>query len=310
MSEILVIEEDLKCPDCNKEMFVKTISDLVCKHCGSVVDRIIEGSHFVDRGTDGERMGSPESRRGKSTYFKYFDARAGEQRDFFRRLRNVDSSQYHAVEENKSRLLAILTKLGLTENERNDVLFELKKKYNSEKRKNRKITNIFLIATAIVIKHMKNKGRAVSINDIVSIFKAHNCKLSAKAVRDYIIENNMNYFSSSAREFVPKYMAKLKSNTDLRERLSFINPNDELNVEKLLTTIEKLAIKLSDIKNNSRRPSVFSVSCIFLATNLVGQRYAGQQLISKEEISRFCKIPSTTLREHCKYVMNHLELKL
>ncbi len=310
MSEILVIEEEQMCPDCNKSMFVETISDLVCKHCGAVVDRIIEGTHFVDRGTEGQRMGAPESRRGKSTYFKYFDARAGEQRDMFRRLRNVDSSQYDAVEENKSRLLAILTKLGLTENERNDILFELKKKYQAEKRNDRKISNIFLIATAITIRHMKNKGKAISINDIVGIFKAHNCKLSAKAVRNYFISNNINYKTSNARDFVPKYMAKLKSNDLIKERLSRINPSDELSVDKMFTTIERLAIKLSDIKTNSRRPSVFSVSCIFLATNLVGQRFAEQQLISKEEISRFCNIPSTTLREHCKYVMNHLDLKL
>jgi transcription initiation factor TFIIIB Brf1 subunit/transcription initiation factor TFIIB len=308
MSKTLLIEDI--CKECGSTSFATTISDIVCSECGTVFDRIIEGSHFLERGKEGEKTGSPESRRSKSTFFKVYDAHSAEKREKYRRLFNVANSQYDAIEENKSRLLGILTRIGLSENQRNDIMFELKRKYNDERRKGNKITNIFLIAAALTIRFMKNQGRATSINDIVALFKAHGCKLSAKAVRDYIIENNLNYRTSSAKEFIPKYMTKIRTNAMLRDRLSQINPDDEFNVEKMLTTIEKLAHKLSEIKTNGRRPSVFSVSCIFLATNLVGQRYLGQQLISKEEISRYCQIPATTLRQHCKYVMDHLKLNL
>ncbi|MHA1217720.1 MAG: hypothetical protein ACTSO5_03445, partial [Candidatus Heimdallarchaeaceae archaeon] len=156
----------------------------------------------------------------------------------------------------------------------------------------------------------KNRGMACSINDIVNIFKESGTKLSSKAVRDYIIESGMSYKNSSAESFIPKYLAQLKSNDVLRQRLENIDPDDELAYEKLITSIETIATKLSKIKVNGRKPSVFSVSCLYIATNLVGERYIGEQLISKEEISRFLSVPSTTLREHCRHVMNHLQLNL
>ncbi|NPD90524.1 MAG: hypothetical protein HGN29_17560 [Asgard group archaeon] len=308
MSEIIVIDE--VCTDCGSSSFTTTRSDIVCQSCGVVYDRILEGSHFLERGQEGERIGSPESRRGKTTYFKVNDVYTAEKRDQFRRMFYTENSQYDAVEENKSRLLAILTQIGLSENQRNDIMFELKKNYNDERRNGKKVTNIFLIAAALTIRYMKNQGKATSINDIVNLFKAYQCKLSAKAVRDYIIETNMNYRSSSAKDFVPKMMAKLRNNETIRSRLNQINPQDELNVDKMLTSIERIATKLTEIKANGRKPSTFSVAAIFLATNMVGKRYVGQPLVTKEEISRYLHIPSTTLREHCKFFMNHLQLNL
>jgi transcription initiation factor TFIIIB Brf1 subunit/transcription initiation factor TFIIB len=308
MSETLVIDE--VCPECGSLAFATTRSDIVCQSCGVVFDRIIEGSHFLERGQQGERIGSPESRRGKTTYFKVNDVYTPEKRDKYRRLFNTENSQYDACEENKSRLLAILTQIGLSENQRNDIMFELKKKYNDERRNGNKVTNIFLIAAAITIKYMKNQGKATSINDIVNLFKAYQCKLSAKAVRSYILETNMNYRSSSAKDFVPKMMAQLRNNKTILYRLSQINPHDELNVDKMLTSIERLATKLTEIKSNGRKPSTFSVAAIFLASNMVSKRYTGQPLLTKEEISRYLHIPSTTLREHCKFFMNHLQLNL
>ncbi|MHA1219735.1 MAG: hypothetical protein ACTSO5_13815, partial [Candidatus Heimdallarchaeaceae archaeon] len=138
------------------------------------------------------RMGSPESRRNTvSTSFRVYDANA-DMRDKFRRLYNAANSSYDACEENKGRILSILTRLGFSEHARNDLMFELKKIYAAEKRKGNKVTNIFLVCTALTIKHMKNRGMACSINDIVNIFKESGTKLSSKAVRDYIIESGMS----------------------------------------------------------------------------------------------------------------------
>ncbi|MBY9001953.1 MAG: hypothetical protein KGD64_13630 [Candidatus Heimdallarchaeota archaeon] len=310
MSETLVIEEEIVCEECGQEALVETRSDIVCRNCGVVKDKIYYGTHFIERSTDSSRMGSPESRRGKSTYFRFYDAEAGMDRDRYRRMWNAEHSIYDAIQENKSRLLGILTRIGLTENQKNEIMFELNKIYSDAKRTNQKITNIFLIACALTIKYLKNKGHATSISDIVKIFKEHKCKLSAKAVRDYILENNISYKVSSAEEFIPKYMGKLRSNDDFRRKLEEIDPQDELKADKVLTTIEKLALKLSQIKSNGRKPSTFSVSCILLASNLVGQRFMGEELLTKEEISRVCKIPSTTLREHCRFLTSHLQLNI
>ncbi|MHA1203209.1 MAG: hypothetical protein ACTSQ4_11915 [Candidatus Heimdallarchaeaceae archaeon] len=310
MSDTLLVEDEMLCEECGKAMLVETRSYVVCRNCGTVVDRIFEGTHFVERSTASLRMGSPESRRGKSTYFRFFDAAAGQHRDKYRRMWNAEHSIYDAIKENKSRLLGILTRIGLTENQKNEVMFQLNRIYAGDKREGKKVTNIFLIACAITIKYLKNKGHATSISDIVKIFKEHNCKLSAKAVRDYILDNNISYRTSSAEEFIPKYMAKLKSNEVLRDRLEKMDPLDDLKVEKMLTTIESLALKLSKIKSNGRKPSTFGVSCIFLATNLVGQRFSGTDILTKEEISRVCQIPSTTLREHVRYLTNNLHMKL
>ena len=310
---IIQEQEQYACPECNGVEFISDVQrgDVICRGCSIVVDKILEGTHFLDRG-DGpdSRMGSPESRRNTvSTSFRVYDANA-DMRDKFRRLYNAANSSYDAVEENKGRILSILTRLGFSEHARNDLMFELKKIYAAEKRKGNKVTNIFLVCTALTIKHMKNRGMACSINDIVSIFKESGTKLSSKAVRDYIIESGMSYKNSSAESFIPKYLALLKSNDVLRQRLENIDPDDELAYEKLITSIETIATKLSQIKVNGRKPSVFSVSCLYIATNLVGERYLGEPLISKEEISRFLSVPSTTLREHCRYVMNHLQLNL
>ncbi len=311
MSET-ILKDELTCADCGGTKFISEVTrgDVVCRYCGIVADRILECSHFLDR-SDGpdSRFGSPESRRGHSTSFRVFEAHI-EQRDKYRRMYNAENSAYDAVQESKGRILAILTRLGLSENARNDLMFELNKIYLSEKRKGNKVTNIFLICAALTIKHMKNKGLPCSINDIVNIFKEHHCKLSAKAVRDYIMDTNMNYRTSSAKEFVPKYLAQLKAIDDFKERLANIHPEDELGFEKMSTTIQRLATKLCEIKVNGRKPSVFAVSCIFLATNMVGQRYLGEQLITKEEISRYLSTPSTTLREHCRYVQTHLKMRL
>ena len=95
-----------------------------------------------------------------------------------------------------------------------------------------------------------------------------------------------------------------------KDRLANVHPEDELGYEKISTTIQQLATKLCNIKVNGRKPSVFAVSCIFLATNMVGQRYLGEPLITKEEISRYLKTPSTTLREHTRYVQTHLKMNL
>jgi len=311
MSETLVIEDDdILCEECGKVMMVETRSYIVCRNCGTVHDRIFEGTHFVERSSDSLRMGSPESRRGKSTYFRFFDAAVGQNREKYRRMWNAEHSIYDAIKENKSRLLGILTRIGLSENQKNEVMFQLNRIYASDKRKGKKVTNIFLIACAIVIKYLKNKGQATSISDIVKIFKEHNCKLSSKAVRDYILDNNIGYKTSSAEEFIPKYMVKLKSNEGLRRRLSEIDPSDDLKADKVLTTIECLALKLSQIKSNGRKPSTYGVSCIFLASNLVGQRYLGTDILTKEEISRVCQIPSTTLREHVRYLTTNLHMKI
>ena len=310
MSDTLLVEDEMLCEECGKAMLVETRSYVVCRNCGTVVDRIFEGTHFVERSTASLRMGSPESRRGKSTYFRFFDAAVGKHRDKYRRMWNAEHSIYDAIKENKSRLLGILTRIGLTENQKNEVMFQLNRIYASDKRKGKKVNNIFLIACAITIKYLKDKGHATSISDIVKIFKEHNCKLSAKAVRDYILDNNIGYRTSSAEEFIPKYMAKLKSNEGLRSRLEKMDPADDLKAEKVLTTIESLALKLSRIKSNGRKPSTFGVSCIFLATNLVGQRFSGTDILTKEEISRVCQIPSTTLREHVRYLTSNLHMKL
>ncbi|MHA1200860.1 MAG: hypothetical protein ACTSQF_16210 [Candidatus Heimdallarchaeaceae archaeon] len=311
MSET-ILKDQLTCADCGGTEFISEITrgDVVCRYCGIVAERILEGSHFLDRseGPDA-RTGSPESRRGHSTSFRVFDAQA-EHRDKYRRMYNAENSAYDAVSENSGRILTILTRLGLSEHARNDLMFELKKIYAAEKRKGNKITNIFLITAALTIRHMKNKGVPCSINDIVNIFKEHHCKLSSKAVRDHIMDTNMNYKTSSAREFVPKYLAELKAIESFKERIENVHPEDELGFEKMTTTIQRLATKLCDIKVNGRKPSVFAVSCIFLATNMVGQRYIGQPLITKEEISRYLRTPSTTLREHCRYVQTHLKMNL
>ncbi len=310
MSETLVIEDEIVCEECGKTTLVETRSDVVCRNCGVIKDKIYEGTHFIERSTNSSRMGSPESRRGKSTYFRFFEAPAGLNRDSYRRMWNAEHSVYDAIQENKSRLLGILTRIGLSENQKNELMFELNKIYNDVKRSNQKVNNIFLIACALTIKYMKNRGHATSIPDVVKIYKEHNCKLSAKAVRDYILENNMNYKASSAEEFVPKYMAKLRSHPVFRKKLKEIDPMDDLKDEKLLTTIERLALKLSQIKSNGRKPSTYSVSCIYLASSLVGQRFSRADILTKEEISRLCQIPSTTLREHVRYLTSNIQLKL
>jgi len=307
-----ILQDQLTCLGCGGTEFIEDHSrgDVVCRQCGTIVDKIFVGSHFQDRTQGVEvRTGSPESRRGHTTSFRVFDANV-ESRDKYRRMYNVENSAYCAISENKSRILAILTRLGLSEHSRNDLMYELNKIYNDEKRKGNKVTNIFLITAALTIKHMKNKQMPCSINDIVGIFKEHNCKLSAKAVRDFIIESNMNYKTSSAKEFVPKYLAKLTEVETFKDRLANVHPDDELGFEKISTTIQSLATKLCTIRINGRKPSIFAVSCIFLATNLVGQRYIGEPLITKEEISRFLRTPSTTLREHTRYLQTHLKMNL
>ncbi len=310
MSETLVIENEIVCEECGKAALVETRSDVVCRYCGVVKDNIYEGTHFLERSSDSSRMGSPESRRGKSTYFRFHDATLGKNQDSYRRMWNAEHSVYDAIQESKSRLLGILTRIGLTENQKNEIMFELNKIYGDARRADKKVTNIFLIACALTIKYLKNRGQATSISDIVKIYKEHNCKLSAKAVRDYILENNISYRASSAEQFVPKYMVKLRENHVFRKKLQDIDPTDDFKDEKVLTTIEKLALKLSQIKSNGRKPSTFSVSCIFLASNLVGQRFTGNELLTKEEISRVCQIPSTTLREHCRFLNTHLKMNL
>lgn len=304
------LQETLTCVDCGGTEFSYDIrrGDVVCRRCGIVAEKIFEGSHFLDRSEDA-RTGSPESRRSHSTSFRVNEAHV-EKRPKYRRMYQAENSQYSAIEENKARILTILTRLGLSEHTRNDLMYELNKIYASEKRKGNKITNIFLVTAALTIKYLKNKGIPCSINDIVALFKEHHCKLSSKAVRDYILDSNMNYTTSPAKSFVPKYLAELKEIESFKERLENIHPEDELGYEKLTTTIQRLATKLCDLKVNGRKPSVFAVSCIFLSINMVGKRFIGEPLITKEEISRFLGTPSTTLREHVRYVQDNLRINL
>ncbi|MHA1304491.1 MAG: TFIIB-type zinc ribbon-containing protein [Candidatus Heimdallarchaeaceae archaeon] len=302
-------KELFACPECGSSSFVETISDLVCRKCGLVLEQRIESTHFLDKGEEGTRYGSPESRRCHSTFFITNEAKPGEKREKYKRMWYTENSSYDAIDEQKSRILSILTKLGLTTNQKNDILYELRKMYNDEKRNGNKVTNIFLLASALTIRYMKNKKLPVSIRSVVDIFKSYGCKLSAKAVRDYIISNNIAYKCTDPSLYVSKYMAKLRNNYEIRAMLKTV-AEDEIGVDKILTTIERIATKLSSIDPNGRRPSVLSVSCIYLATELLGQKMIGSSLLSKKQLSELCNVPSTTMRAHCNYLKNQINIKI
>ncbi len=304
-------ESGMFCPDCNSNDIVETHSDYCCRKCGAVVERRMESTHFLSRSSDGERSGSPESiRSSKSTSFRVLDAKAGEKREKWRRLWKSENSQYCAISENKSRLLNILTNLGLSETATNEIMFELKKTYSAERRKGNKVTNIFLIGAAITLKQLKNKKRATSINTIVSTFKNYGCKLSSKSVRDYIMENNIALRSTSPAIFVNQHMGRLRNSPSVRKKLSILTNGDDLELDMLYTTIERMATKLSAVKTNGRKPSVLSASCIYLAAELLGIKIIGESILTKDEMSRICKIPTTTMRAHVKYLKAQINIKI
>ena len=122
-----ILQDQLTCVDCGGTEFISDISrgDVVCRDCGTIAEKILVGSHFQDRTQGADiRTGSPESRRGHSTSFRVFEANT-EHRDKYRRMYNTENSAYCAISENKSRILTILTRLGLSEHSRNDLMYEL-----------------------------------------------------------------------------------------------------------------------------------------------------------------------------------------
>jgi len=302
-------EDELVCPECGSKDFIKTVSDYVCRNCGICVAPIFVSTQFVDRNSDGVRSGSPESRRAvRSTSFRLLDVPPGEQRKKYHRLRRAENSEYDALEEQKSRILAILTSLNLSERDKDGILFEIKKRYMEAKRANKKVSNIFLIVAAITIKFMQNRKRPENLVEVVKVFKSFGCKLSAKAVRDYILENNIVYRPAQPAQFIPKYMASMRNSEKIKNKLREFE-SDEATINKVLLTIEKIALKLSYLKIRGKKPSVFSASCIFLASELVGKKFFNKQIFSKEDISRLCKVPSTTLSSHYKSLKEHLKLE-
>jgi len=302
------VNEELICPECGSNVIIQTTSDYVCKECGTCIEPVFLSTQFIERNSYGARTGSPEARRAvKSTSFRIFDVKPGAQRRKYQRLQRTENSTYDAIEEQRSRILSILTALHLSERDKNDIMFEIKKRYQEAKRANKKVTNIFLIASAVTIKFMQNRKRPENLVEVVKVYKNFGCKLSAKAVRDYILENNIVYRPSQPSQFIARYMASIRNSTAIRKKLKEWE-KDEMVINKLLLTIEKMALKLSYLKIRGKKPSVFSASCIFLASELVGKKFFNKQLFSKEEISRLCNVPSTTLSSHYKTLKEYLKI--
>ncbi|MHA1685033.1 MAG: hypothetical protein ACTSYD_01365 [Candidatus Heimdallarchaeaceae archaeon] len=293
-------EEVLSCPECGSSEVAYTVSDIVCKNCGTCIDQIYVATHFIDR-AEGTRRGSPESRRGKTTMFNHKDIRPGEKRAQFQRLYRTENGTYDAIEEHRSRFILIFNALGLSEKDKNHLLYQIKKKYHELKRKGKKVTNIFLIAAALTIRYIKRIKRPESLGDVVKIFKQHNCKLSAKAVRDYIIENNMTYQTSKPIEWIEHHMAKIRNDPNIRSKLAQMQ-KEQIEFDVLLMKIERIAMKLAKIRTNGRKASVLSASCIFLAGELIGHTITGENLFTKEDIARTCNVPTTTIRHHYNYL--------
>ena len=305
------------CPECGGSNFIETVSDVVCRKCGLVIDQRYSSDHFIDSdSTDWRknRFGSPESRRSKNTYFSSFEVSPGESRAQFQRMWFAEKKlEYDAIEENKSRLLNILTKLGFSSNQKNQIMYELRKRYEAEKRAGNKVSNIFLLASALVIILSKNLNIPVSIRTVVDIFKSYGCKISSKAVRDYIITNNLTYTKSSTSVWVTKHMATLRSDLSIRGQIRQELQNvgntleiTELDIDKILTSIELFAVKLSKIDAKSRRPSVLSVACIFLASEMIAEKI-NISLFNQAFLARTCKVSPATLRSHLLYLRNNIK---
>lgn len=298
------VEERIKCPDCGSEDIITTVSDMVCRNCGTCIDKIYVATHFISH-TEGERMGSPCSMRGKTTTFKHKDIKPGAKREKFSRLYKVENSSYDAIEEHRSRFLLIFDRLGLNENEKNHLMNQIKQKYRALKRANKKVSNIFLIAAVLTIRYLKRMKRPESIGDVVKIFKEQNCKLSTKAVRDYIIENGITYQTSKPVEWVEKHITKIKNDSNIQNKLVQLRI-EKIDFDILLTKVEKMAMKLANVKADGRKASVLSASCIFLAGELIGNQLTGAPLFTKEDISRSCGVPTTTVRNHYNYLKSML----
>ncbi len=319
---ININEEEITCPECGNTNFAITKANKVCKVCGVVIEPIYQNDHWQGRFENAERYGSPESRRHtSSTFFRVNDVKTSKRRSNYNRYRLVNGSlEYDAIEENLSRLLNILTTLGLSSNERNNLMFELKTIYTDAKRNEDKITNIFLIAAALTIKLLKRKGRAISISDVVSIYKQYGCKISNKAIRDHILDNNIRYLRSSKDQYISKYMAKLRSDDDIRSQiLDFTketidkkesNIDEDLEVNKVLTTIERMAIKLSKLNTGAKKPSVISAAGIFIASKLIATKYGKDLLLPKSTLSSLLDVPQSTLRTHVNYLSEKIKVKL
>jgi len=156
----------------------------------------------------------------------------------------------------------------------------------------------------------------VSIRTVVDVFKSYGCKISSKAVRDYIISNNLAYTNSSTSVWVTKHMATLRSDLSIREQIrqELQNVGDsleitELDIDKILTSIELFAVKLSKIEAKSRRPSVLSVACIFLASEMIAEKI-NITLFNQAFLARTCKVSPATLRSHLIYLRSNIKTKI
>ena len=85
--------------------------------------------------------------------------------------------------------------------------------------------------------------------------------------------------------------------------------DQELEIEKVLTSLERIATKLSTINPEGRKPSVLASSAIYLASELLAKKTQAK-IFTKQEISRICDVPSTTLRAHTKYLSEKINVKV
>lgn len=105
-------------------------------------------------------------------------------------------------------------------------------------------------------------------------------------------------------------MGSLRNSPSIRKKLTILTNGDDLELDMLYTTIERMATKLSAVKTNGRKPSVLSASCIYLAAELLGIKIIGESILTKDEMSRICKIPTTTMRAHIKYLKSQINIKI
>ncbi len=302
------LNDKLVCPECGGENFAYTNSDVVCKNCGLVIDQIYDGTHFLE--DENSRYGSPESRRFHSTFFKAKETSPGNKRKKYTRLWMAENSVYDPLNEQGTRILNILTKLGLSSHQKNDILFKLKKLYAEEKRKLGKVTNIFLLASAITIEYMKNKRMPVSVKTVVEAYKENGCKLSIKAVREYITKNNLNYRTSSAIHYIPKHIGKLRTDYYMRNKIRKLLNNDDLAVDNYFVTVEKIALNLCKVDNRGKKPSVFSVASVLLALKMVNNKmFKKDDIFTKAELARFYDYPVVTIRKHYNFLKEKINFK-
>lgn len=312
-------QQEITCPECGNTNFAVTKSSKVCKICGVVIESLYRVNHWQGRFENSERFGSPESRRHtSSTFFKYNEAKSNKKRSKYRRFRRLSNgTEYDAIEENLSRMLNILTTIGLSDNERNNLIYELKSIYVDAKRNNEKINNIFLLACALTIKLLKRKGRAASIQDVVSVYKQFGCKISAKAVRDHILDHNIRYLRSSKDQYITKYMAKLRSDKNSRSKiLEFAKRNIESNIDedleinKVFTTIERMAFKIAKLNTGAKKTSVIAVAGIYIASKLIATKHGKDSILTKSALSSLLDVQQSTLHNHVNYLSERIKVKL